>query len=837
MRAASLALMVGMACLQQKAALPAWPLAWLTVGGIVSFLAIRCRRQALVNERIWQRRFAYLLLLLGGVMAGFGWAAWRAEIRMQQSLPPEWEGRDVLVKGVIDSLPVDVSRGMRFTLRVEATEPPAAPVPEHIMLTWGQWGGAIDDKQRVILRPGERWQLPVRLKRPHGNANPHGFDYELWLLEQGVRATGYVREGIKALPAHFVPRRLTDAGWEPLLMVDRMRQQLRDRILRMLPEGAPYAGIVVALVMGDQGGIAQSDWDVFRQTGISHLVSISGLHITLVAGLFAAGVGWLWRHSFFTRARLPLYLPAQQAAVLAGAVVALLYCLIAGFQVPAQRTLYMLSVVGLAVWCGRVARPSDILCWALALVLILDPWAVLAPGFWLSFGAVSIIFYAMQGRIVHRRPDTVAQRIAWHVRTAGRVQWAVTVGLVPLTLLLFQQVSVVSPLANTLAIPVVSWLVTPLALLGSVLPAPLGNALLSIAHSVLGWLVSVLTQLAEQPFAVWQAPVPEVWMLGLAGAAVLWLCAPGPWRWGLPARGLALPLLIPLLYAQSSVPAPGEFRVTALDVGQGMGVLVETAGHRLLYDTGPQYSADSDAGGRIVMPYLQARGIHVLDTLVVSHQDNDHAGGAISILQAMPVRQLLASLPPVHAVRQLAVRQGAKDQPCTAGLRWVWDGIVVEVLHPVAVGSVVLHQDDGGGSHQASRAPKPNTRSCVVRVSNPHHAILLSGDIEAGQEREMLSRLSPDQLLASILLVPHHGSGTSSTAEFIDAVRPRWALFQVGYRNRFGHPQAQVVARYAERGAMLLRSDTAGAVTLETRGTAMLTESWRQGHQRYWNVL
>lgn len=834
MRCAIIGFVGGAAWLQMQAALPPQAPTLFAValaGALVPPAALRW----LHRHARWLR---HVLAAFLGAVVGFFWAALLAQAALAPQLAKADEGRDVTLVGTIDNLPNRFDGGVRFNFAVEEVERRAMAVPPRVALSWyaGYRGEAapIGDVQ-----PGERWRLKVRLQRPHGNANPHGFDYELWLLEQGVRATGYVRQDARNQRlAPFV------IGFGNV--VERCRALLRDRILQAL-EGKQYAGVIVALVVGDQRGIPQSDWQVFNRTGISHLISISGLHITMIAGLFALAASALWRRSFFTRAQLPLLLPAQKVAALAGMAAALCYVLLAGFGVPAQRTLYMLAVVAVALWTDRLTSVTHVLCLAAGVVVLLDPWAVMWPGFWLSFGAVATILYATVGRAEahhrsgdlvalgvgagiagaalahaaagpspalrhpHRLPLTRRQRWMADLKMAARVQYAVTVGLVPLTMLLFAQVSVVSPLANAVAIPVVSLLVTPLALAGAVLPDFLSMPLLQLAHAVIWLLAQALEWMSASRLAVWTAPVPPPWAFCWALFGTAWMLAPRGW----PVRWLGLVTWVPLLAAVPSHPPAGAFRVVAFDVGQGMALLVETSGHRLLYDTGPAYTPESNGGNRVIAPYLRARGITALDAMVVSHADADHAGGALAVMESVRAAWTLSSLPPGHPI----VRASALHTPCAAGQGWTWDGVRFEVLHPAA------------GSY-ANASLKNNARSCVLKVSAGGKAMLLAGDIEAAQEAELLAR-APDGLAADVLLAPHHGSGTSSTQAFLAAVRPGYAVFQVGYRNRYHHPQKQVYQRYGGMGAERLRTDESGALTLEFNGK-LGVERYRQAHPRYW---
>lgn len=780
MRSAILAFTAGAAWVQWQATLPgAATLIACSVVAIVILLLVR----------------GHLRSVGAGLLLGACWAALCAHLALADALPQADEGRDIALVGVVASLPHRFDGGVRFRLDVTRVETRGATVPRNIILSW--YGATASDP--AFIHPGERWRLVVRLQRPHGNANPHGFDYEAWLLEQGIRATGYVR------PAGTANRRLDT--WVPGAgyAIERARGWLRARILAILGD-QPYAGVIVALVIGDQRGIDQADWDVFNRTGISHLVSISGLHITMVAGLAAWVTSWCWRRSFGSGAGLPLRLPAQKAAAAAGAATALLYVLLAGFGVPAQRTFYMLAVVAVALWCGRIASMSHVLCLALGVVVLRDPWAMLWPGFWLSFCAVAAILYACSGRF-----GTPARGWRAGLALAARTQWAVTLGLAPLTLLLFGQVSLVSPLANAVAIPVISLFVTPLALLGSVLPSPLADLVLGTAHLAIELLAWPLQHLAAPALAVWTAPAPAPWILVLALIGTAWMLAPRGW----PERWAGLAAWTPLLAQLPAAPAPGQFSVTAFDIGQGMALLVETERHRLLFDTGPLYAPGASGASRVILPYVRGRGIGRLDTLVVSHSDLDHVGGAAAVLAAVGVGELLSSLPDSHALLRVATRQ----RRCSAGQAWTWDGVRFEMLGP----------------HPASYADlrlKANARSCVLRVSSASAAILLAADIEAAQEAELVVRVG-EGLRSDVLLAPHHGSGTSSTPAFLAAVRPELALFQVGHRNRYRHPKQAVVERYRALGIAQLRTDEAGAIVLHSEDD-LAPRTYRSVNARYW---
>jgi competence protein ComEC len=795
MRCLLLAFALGVLALQQQAELPAAAQSvWVAV-----FLAVALlfHRVSLRAPGSWRRGAAAFVAAFSAAVAlglvGFFYGAWRAELRLADALPGAWEGREIEVVGVIDELPQPFERGTRFAFAVERVITPGAAVPERLSLGWYASARAeLASDELPALHGGERWDLTVRLKRPHGTVNPHGFDGEAWLLENQLRATGYVRESA-------TNRRLDAFAGRPADYVVHLREAIRARILAVL-DGRAYAGVIAALAIGDERAISPEQWRIFNRTGIGHLISISGLHVTFFATLIGAVVFWLWRRS----QALTLALPARKAAAVAGVVAAFVYVLLAGFQVPAQRTLYMLAVAAIGLWLGRPGSASVVWLWALAVVLAWDPWAALAPGFWLSFGAVGLLLYTGVGRA--GSPSALG--------AAARAQWAITLGLVPFMLMLFQQVSLVSPLANALAIPAVTFVVVPLTLASLVMPWDL---LLVAAHHVFAWLAVLLEYLSALPAAVWQQHAPPLWAVLAGAAGVLWLLAPH----GLPGRALGLAWVAPLFLIAPLAPAPGAFQVTVLDVGQGLAVLVQTHAHALLYDTGPRYNEAADAGGRIVAPVLRATGVSRLDGLVVSHQDSDHSGGALSLLETMPVAWLASSLPADNAIVRARLERGEAAQRCLAGQRWRWDGVDFAVLHPVE-------------PNYSNPKLKANDLSCVLKVSNAAGSVLLTGDIEARTEDDLVRREGA-ALRSDLLIVPHHGSRTSSTPAFIAAVAPAVAVFTPGYRNRFGHPRPEIVARYAEAGVHSYRTDYEGALGFAfAPGTALLPRVEREADRRYW---
>jgi len=758
MTAAALAFTAGVLLLQQQAALPAE--LWLAALPACAAVAL------------WRRA----LVVPAAFAAGFLWAAGLAHLHLADRLAPELEGNDIEVAGVVSGLPAASERSVRFEFEAESS---SVRLPGKLLLSWYRSAAG---ESPPDLQPGERWLMTLRVKRPHGPLNPHGFDYEAWLTERGIGATGYVRD---AGSARRVGARNSLAD-----RIGQARAAVRDRFKAVLGE-TPAAGVLAALAVGDQRAIANEEWRLFSRTGVTHLMSISGLHVTLVSGLCAWLVSTLWRRV----PRLALALPARKAGAATAIAAALGYALLAGFAVPAQRTFYMVSVVALALWSGRIASPARTLALALAVVSALDPWAVLQPGFWLSFGAVALIFHVSTGW-------TQAEP-RW--RQWLRVQWAITLGLAPAALFLFAQVSVAGPLANALAIPLVSMVITPLALAAALIPA---DALLHLAQWLVLGLLAYLEWCASLPAALWQQHVPPLWATLLALAGVLWVLMPR----GFPWRACGAALMLPAVALPAPAPQPGEAWVTTFDVGQGLAVLVRTARHALLYDAGPAYG-DTDSGERIVAPALRALGVARLDALVLTHEDGDHIGGALSILENFETEALLHSLPERHPLLALA----PAPRRCLRGMTWTWDGVRFELLHPQA----------------GSTARRRNDESCVLRVDASGSAMLLTGDIERAAELA-IARFGAAH--AEVLLVPHHGSRSSSSPPMLAALRPRLAVVSAGYRNRFGHPAAAILERYAAAGVRILRTDRQGAVTVRLGANGAGAQAERGRRVRYWHV-
>jgi competence protein ComEC len=704
---------------------------------------------------------------------GIVWSWAHAAQRLAADLPESIEGKDVVVQGYVGSLPELNNGDLRFLFDVVDREP---GIPKRLQLTWY--------KASTVLAVGESWQLQVRLKRRNGFSNPGGFDYEGHLFRAGVGATGYVRAGEasrRLAPANA----RTDAvdqirGW----IADRMQQAVRDRSM---------LGVLQGLAIGDTREMTGNQWKVFAATGTTHLMAISGLHISMVAALMAWLGGAIVR---WPRAQAKGWC-AVHGQALAGSGAALSYALLAGFSVPTQRTLIMLCVYFAARWHRRALSVGHALGLSLVGVLLVDPFAPLSVGAWLSFAAVSVILIAMSGRLVREHAAI----------SFSRVQFAITIGLLPLLLVVFGSVSLISPVANAAAIPLFTLVLVPLVLLGALLASVspiLGGIPLDLATMLLNVFWKPLEWLAEQPAALWHFPSLGPLSLLAMVVGVLLLVLPGIW----PLRVLGWMLCSHVLLIATPRPAPGDFELSVLDVGQGLACVVRTYSHVLVYDTGPAFQSGRNASDLAVLPYLHSYGVRHIDMLIVSHGDLDHQGGMQSLTEGLPVhRSLLGSS---------VLPRPADAQLCARGERWEWDGVSFEILHP-----------------PTGFSGTDNDSSCVLLVRGRAGKALLSGDIEAQGEATMLQGWAPS---ANVVVVPHHGSRTSSTFDFVSAVDPDLAIFSAGYRNRWALPKPDIVKRWKDVGARTLTTAQSGAIEISFAAKQPLdVREHRRLKRRYWS--
>ncbi|MCX7084112.1 MAG: DNA internalization-related competence protein ComEC/Rec2 [Methylococcales bacterium] len=747
----ALLFVAGIICVQQFSELPS--LLWLSLMAISAII--------MVILRYWRWVFFIVGLL---------WAVVFATQRLNDRLSPNLERLEIPVTGIIVDLPDYNSTRTSFDFVV--TQAPYA-LPSKIHLSWYF--------PTQIIKSGQRWSFVVKLKRPQGSLNPGGYDYEQYLFSRGIGAIGYVRTETQPQLLGRISAWFSIAVW---------RQAISDAIGELLPN-SPSLGLIKALTIGDSSLISKDDWDIFRKTGTTHLVVISGSHVGLIAGL-----AYFWVLKIWARIGYLKWSP-QTVAAIVGIVVAVFYAGLAGFSVPTQRAVVMFSVWMLAIVWQRHSRPFNTLALSLIAVLLYDPIAVLSVGFWLSFLAVSLIVYVIAGRLGSQ--NSVVEML--------KINGATALGLSPVLLLFFQQVSLISPVANFIAVPIISFIAVPLALLGVIamgISTWLATHMFGLADYSLQALRALLALFAQFSYATYNHSQPPVWSLLFSIPAVLILLAPA----GFPYRYLALLLFLPLFANNQPTPKAGSFKLTVLDVGQALAIVIQTAQHSLIFDTGSKYSTESNSGKTIILPFLRHENIVKVDTLMVSHGDNDHIGGADSILQSMPVTEVLTT-----AIQQLHKYQPIK---CAAGQTWVWDNVHFSVLAP----------------QQAFESD--NNNACVLLVKTPTLTVLLPSDIEVAAESWLTARYG-DDLKADILIAPHHGSKTSSNSYFLSKVKPTVVLISSGHLNQFGHPHSQVTERYKQQSIDWLNTAEQGALSLNEQDGLWSITSTRDTDGKYWN--
>ncbi|NLY63874.1 MAG: DNA internalization-related competence protein ComEC/Rec2, partial [Alcaligenaceae bacterium] len=698
-------------------------------------------------------------------------------------------------------------------------------IPSQIQVRWqvGPWPGVygkpkpLQDKLPVI-RPGQTWEMSLKLKRIHGSMNPNGFDYEAYAFANNVRAGAAVQGS---------PVLLEDRPFASFkIAIERGRDTVRSAMLRYLPNKR-YASVMVALVMGDQNSISQEDWELFNQTGITHLVSISGSHITMLAMMASLLLIWLSKKFRVYGKLLSDQRPVQVLSALAGLLLAWFYCLLAGWGIPAQRTLLMLLIGFLALAFRIRVSVFAILLFCCFCVLLLDPWAILSSGFWLSFSAVAVLMWLGKSHI-QKKGSWQGESPLAVIMTAARIQLFITLALAPFLILLFNRFSVVSPLVNAYAIPLIGWVITPLSLLLALwgvtgfFPSAI-FWLSNFTHGILQWMLEFTRLLAQLPGGNLYIASPPLAGFLIALLGVIVLCQAKGW----PYKKLAWCFVIPVFFVRAERPLPGYWTLVALDIGQGTAVLVLTENHTLLFDTGARKSHASEAGSRIILPYLRSIGVKRLDTLIVSHSDLDHAGGFSEIIAGIDTGMVYASFR-VDGFVAYEEKQLGKEYtlhnpelaylPCRQGQRFVYDGVVFEFLNQ---GISPLPLDSG------------NEHSCVLHITGKQHTALLSGDIYTTQEAGLL-----EQGLGktNVVVVAHHGAKTSSGQPFVTALKADHAIAQNGYLNRYGHPAKEIQQRWQESGSVFWRTDRHGAITIHSSPYGLNANSERNSGKRYWHA-
>ena len=745
--------------------LPVLPPRWLL--GVVAACALML---------IWYLpRMRWLTILL----LGFVWAAWRGGAAMESRLPKAWEGQDFQVIGRIVGLAQTKAGATSVQFRIEQATLNGQITPWHGLARVSWY-----DQPTAEPEPCSRWQLLLRLRRPRGTINPGGTDSERSALAHDIAAVGYVRDD----PDN---QRLSVATW----CLDRFRASLADGI-QMRVHDLHDAALLRAFTVGDTSGLEQHDWDVARANGVSHLIAISGFHVGVAAvfgAWFCSAVYWLWPS-------LALRYPHAQAQALFALAAAFAYGALAGFGMPTVRTVVMIAAFAAARCSRRAAGSAHVLAIALMAILLVNPTAVLEAGFWLSFVGVAFLILCMdaKGR---------GLRAFLHELTLG--QLVMTTALLPLTLWFFGEASLVGALSNLFAVPFVSFVIVPCALLGMLLLMlcpPLATPVLWLA----GWLTHaqwwLLEQTATWPGAQWYLPAVNSWALVFATLGAMWLFAPR----GVPLRVLGAVLFLPLLWPARQQPDAGAFQAWMLDVGQGLSVVVRTREHALVYDAGARYPSDYDLGSAVVVPSLYALGIDRLDVLMISHADNDHAGGAPAVAAAFPMARRYSGEP---------ARMRMPMEPCVVGQQWEWDGVRFHVLSPAAASNANVSAND---------------HSCVLLIEGRAGRLLLTGDIAMNTEPLVAAAMGPGP--SPVLQIPHHGSMSSSSTGFIAAVQPELAVVSAGWRNRFGHPRPEVMQRYAVAGVPVFNTAVDGAVQIDfpAAAPAYVAARWRLLRPRYW---
>jgi len=804
----AVAWVVGVCLAQQWRSLPNWPTVVASaVAALLLFLVGVCL------WRFWrQPRLALIALLLCICLLAMCWVAWQARSRLDDRLALVEDNKVTRVIVTVSDLPTDASNGVRFTGELLAPVPQG--LPKRVMVFWS---GACTRDCAHVVKPGQRWRMALRFRYPRTRLNFAGLDAESWMFQQGLRASATVRG---------TPRRLADAaGWQPGVWIEQVRAHIRVRLQRMLLNERELS-VMIALAIGDQQGVSREDWEVFNLTGITHLVSISGSHVTLIAALGGSLVATLYRRMRWRGRPMVERLPTRLVFVWAAGILAFLYCLLAGWGVPAQRTFFMLAAAAVGL-SGRVPLTGlqTVLAAASAMTL-LDPWAVLSTGFWLSFGAMLILIVLAEQALANQPVDGSRwQVLKTSCLVAAQLQWIMTLAITPVTIYLFQQVSLIGLLANAWAIPWITFVATPAALLVSALTlVPIPDEPLSwfawMAHQSLYFSLAPVRWLASFKWLSVETAAIGVWELALGLAGVAMALMMPPWR----GRWLAWLLLLPGVVCTPPTPALGQWRLTAFDVGQGGAVLVQTKNQTLLFDTGWRYD-DINAVDRVLLPELRAMGIKYLDRVVVSHPDMDHVGGLQRLEQVRSIGHLMGS-----------GLQRADVTACRMGQTWQVDGVEFSFLHP-----------DTDCSERSLQGRARNQCSCVLSVDGEHHRALLTGDIDTHVEQQLIKQQMVKQQMVKqqvgkgigapydVVMVAHHGSATSSSPDWIRSVNAKHAVMQAGHYNRFGHPDKDVVSAWRQDGARVWVSNWHGAVQFDSTAQGLKYRYTRDERKRYWH--
>ncbi|CAC9595286.1 DNA internalization-related competence protein ComEC/Rec2 [uncultured Gammaproteobacteria bacterium] len=717
-----------------------------------------------------------LSLNLAILVLGFAWMGVVSTQILSAKIQDNYLNKPILVRGEIVELPEKTSRSTKFIFKA------SSPFQGRLKLTWySHYNNKTILAKVPNLRTGESWQLLLKLKHNNGYQNLNSFDYEKWLFYKRINATGYVRTSSDN------QRINTDDG---AFSIDKVRQDIR-YLLSPQIEKKTFGGVINALIIGDRSLIPDAQWSLFKSTNTTHLSVISGLHIGLISGFVFLLVQFLWRYS----ARLSIMIPAQVIAAYFGLISALLYALISGFSIPTIRAFIMASVVFISIILRRHHDIWQLYGMALILVLLHNPLSVFSVGFWLSFYVVAIIIY---GAGQH-------QEKSWLYRLIY-IQLLISFSSLPLSIWFFSVTSALSPIANLIAIPIFSFIATPLSLISALLTFSgltyLSEISFSIVNQSLVYLFVLLEQLQQFDFNQWHYTQTSLIDLALFILLVCVAILPKALklRW-LSVLVLGLMILIPNPKMDDN-----SVLITTLDVAQGLATVVQTKNHVLLFDTGAKYPSGFNLGGSVIAPYLRAKHIQYLDKIVISHGDNDHIGGLDNILENFKVGEILSSVPEKIQTKALT---------CQKGQSWQWDGIMFKMLNP-----------------EKETSFKGNNTSCVLKISNKKYSVLLTGDIERKAEHHLVQN-NKEELKSTIMLAPHHGSKTSSTQAFLNAVSPSLIVVSSGFNNRFKHPAKTIIKRYQSNGIKVLKTSCSGQIDVLLSDTINIKEYRKESAYYY----
>lgn len=709
-----------------------------------------------------------MFALIAGLLCGIAWTSWYASTSLQIRLPERLESQPIQIEGIISSIPIPGQYGVNFLFAVNHMN------DMQVRLTW-------NTEQK--LHVGDHYLLTVRLKHIHAMRNPGTYNYETWAFENHIMASGSV---LSTKQQRFIDH-------TSMYPFNRLRQFVHDLLLEHLPQ-TTTSGWILALTIGERYMASQKDWQILRATGTNHLMAIAGLHIGLIAGFTHLVSSYLWRQSIY----LCYLIPSDIAAGIMSIAVAWIYSALAGFALPTQRACLMVTIF----LVGSLSRISfsGWQSWSLALffVLMINPLSSLSESFWLSFLTIALIIYGMQGRL---HPNN------WWWKWF-RVQWVIGVGLTPVALYFFQQTSLTGFLANSIAIPWLGFVVLPLCLTASILlllNSVAAHVVLILADKSLFILWRFLEYVSELCFSVWLQPINSMYLLAATAIACLVFLAPR----GMPGRLLSAIWILPLLLHEPARPAQSDYWFTVLDAGQGMSAIIQTRNHTLIYDAGAKFSDKFDIGDNVVVPFLNASGVKNVDMLVISHADNDHAGGMQAVMRSLKVKLVRSG-----ATKKLHL---SNKQACISGESWQWDGVNFEFIYPT------VNELDMG-----------NDGSCVLKVSASGGSVLLTGDIEKYAESLIITRNKG--FAVNIMTAPHHGSKTSGLSSFLDRVDPQYVIISAGYRNRYRLPHQSILRDYARRGVLVLNTATSGAIQfrISSASDALIPYQYRYANQYYW---